>query len=144
MIPIYSPAPDSVQTNRSRQTKTLNIHPYRGIFNYMVGFGLSRASVVCGCLLVAGFASFQLLYAQRPASDVRIEVKDPSGAAVAATGTIKNLFTGTVQPFETDAQGTHTFLALALGRYRIEVTAPGFATQSLAVDARSAGPISRS
>ncbi|MEO8592389.1 MAG: TonB-dependent receptor [Candidatus Solibacter sp.] len=85
----------------------------------------------------------QPLYSQRTSSDVRIEVKDPSGAPVAATGKLENLFTGMVQQFETDAQGRHTFPALAAGRYRLEVTAPGFATQSIALDARPASPISR-
>ena len=95
------------------------------------------------CLLAAGFAPLRPLHAQRPASDVRIEVKDPSGAAVAASGKLENLLTGIVQRFDTDAQGIHTFVGLALGRYRLELTAPGFATQSLALDTQSAGPAIR-
>jgi outer membrane receptor protein involved in Fe transport len=109
----------------------------------MAFFGPSWVRVVSWCLFVAGLALFQPVYAQRPASEVRIEVRDPSGAAVAASGKLESLFTGSVERFQTDAQGIHLFPALAPGRYRIELTAPGFAPQSIALDARSAKPISR-
>ena len=62
-------------------------------------------------------------HAQRAAGELRLEVKDPSGAGVAASGKLENLSTGTVQRFETDTQGAHSFTGLPYGRYRLEVTA---------------------
>jgi outer membrane receptor protein involved in Fe transport len=70
-------------------------------------------------------------------------VKDPSGAAVAATGKLENLATGENRNFETDAQGLSTLSGLPDGRYRLEVTKVGFATQSVLVDVKSGSPVSR-
>jgi hypothetical protein len=81
--------------------------------------------------------------AQRPAGEVRIEVKDPSGAAVSAYGKLQNLTTGNVRSFHTDTQGVHAFTGLAYGRYRLEVTAGGFAPQAVPIDVHSAEPVSR-
>lgn len=88
------------------------------------------------CLLVS-----RLAHAQRSAGEVRLEVKDPSGAAVAASGRLHNLASGTVQNYQTDAQGTHSFTGLPYGRYRLEVTAGGFATQSVIVNVQSGAPV---
>src|SRR4051794_17044071 len=86
------------------------------------------------CLLAGGLSCFNLVHAQRPTGQIRIEVKDPSGAAVASSGKLENLSAGTVQRFETDAQGNQTFTALSFGRYRLEVTSPGFARESTVVN----------
>ena len=51
---------------------------------------------------------------QRSAGEVRLEVKDPSGAAVEASGRLENLATGADQTFQTDAQGRYAFRNLAL------------------------------
>lgn len=80
---------------------------------------------------------------QRLTGEVRLEVKDPSGAAVEATGRLESLATGGDQSFQTDAQGRHTFGNLAYGRYRLKVSKDGFATQSLSLDVQSEAPISR-
>ncbi len=72
-----------------------------------------------------------------------IDVKDPSGAAVPASGKLQNLATGTVQSYRTGAEGTQSFPSLPFGRYRLEVTAAGFATSSLAIDVQSATPIAK-
>jgi outer membrane cobalamin receptor len=78
-------------------------------------------TLIAGLLpLLAGQASGQL----------HIDVKDPSGAAVAASGNLTNTGTGVVSRFETDPQGGYTFSSLPAGRYRLEVSKPGFATQS--------------
>ena len=56
------------------------------------------------------------LQAQGPTGEIRVEIKDPSGAAMQAAGKL-----GT-RSFETDAQGVFTFSNLAPGRYRLEVS----------------------
>ncbi len=88
-------------------------------------------------------ASFGHALGQKAAGEIRIEVRDPSGAALQASGRLENLASGTDQAFRTDAQGKHTFEGLAYGRYRLQVSAAGFASQSLSLDVQSADPLSR-
>jgi outer membrane receptor protein involved in Fe transport len=95
------------------------------------------------CLLAAGLSAVQPAHCQRPTGQARIEVKDPSGAAVAAAGKLENLSSGNVQRFETDPQGMRSFAGLPLGRYRLEVSAGGFATQVITLDLQSAALVSR-
>jgi hypothetical protein len=92
------------------------------------------AAVYCFVLLQNTF----LLRAQAPTGEIRIEVKDPSGAAVNASGTLQNLSTGVTQRFETASGGGYTLRALPFGRYRLEVAKTGFATQSSRIDIQSA------
>jgi outer membrane receptor for Fe3+-dicitrate len=82
-------------------------------------------------------------WGQPAGGEVRLEVKDPSGAAVAATGKLENLATGENRSFETGAQGVSTISGLAEGRYRLELSKVGFATQSELVDVKSGSPLSR-
>src|SRR5262249_50102758 len=96
--------------NLIRSPKTLNIGRQKGIFRSMVSLrGAFWVSPVFWFPLAIGFAAVQPLSGQPSTSELRIEVKDPSGAAVAATGRLENLFSGTVRRFETDAQGLQTF-----------------------------------
>src|SRR5207247_1282223 len=81
------------------------------------------------------------LCAQPGNGTIRLDVKDPSDAAVEASGKLKNLESGAVQAFRTDAQGRYTFQALPFGRYRIEVSKNGFATQSATIDVQSETPV---
>jgi outer membrane receptor protein involved in Fe transport len=94
-----------------------------------------------------GFAIFLflilMLQAQPPAGEIRIEVKDPSGAAMGASGTLRNLTTGAERAFQTDAQGTYVFASLSYSRYRLQISRSGFATQSVEIDVHAATPISR-
>jgi outer membrane receptor protein involved in Fe transport len=82
--------------------------------------------------LGAGF-----LHAQSK-GDIHLDVKDPSGAAVEASGKLENLRSGVSVSYQTDAQGGYTFSNLSAGRYRLEVTKSGFATQSVAIEVQSA------
>lgn len=72
---------------------------------------------------------------------IQLDVKDSSGAAVEASGTLARLSAGVVQSYETDGQGRYTFPSLVLGRYRLEVVAAGFATQAVLVDVDSDMPL---
>jgi outer membrane receptor protein involved in Fe transport len=83
------------------------------------------------------------LGAQGQTGEIRIEVKDPSGAATEASGRLKNLATGVSQNFQTDAQGTQGFSNLAFGRYQLEISRKGFTTQSLLIDVNSTSPVSQ-
>jgi len=75
--------------------------------------------------------------------ELRLEVKDPSGKAIEASGKLDNLLTGVSRSFQTDAQGKHAFEILSYGRYRLEVSKDGFATQSVLIDVQSATLITR-
>jgi outer membrane receptor protein involved in Fe transport len=84
-----------------------------------------------------------LALSQQISGEVRLEVNDPSGAAVEAAGRLENLATGTDQIFQTNSQGRFTFKNLPLGRYRVHVSRTGFASQSILVDLQSEVPVSR-
>jgi outer membrane receptor protein involved in Fe transport len=65
--------------------------------------------------------------------ELRLQVKDSSGAALQATGTL----TGPARQqrsYQTDPQGRYTFNGLASGHYTILVSRPGFAPQTVAVE----------
>jgi outer membrane receptor protein involved in Fe transport len=81
------------------------------------------------------------LQAQSPSAQIHLEVKDPSGAAIEVAGRLTG--PGTDQTFRTDTAGIRTFPNLQSGRYRLEVSKPGFATQSLGVDVASGATVSR-
>ena len=112
----------------------------------------SRRNSSCGqtlrCILVA-FRLFACLIgpgtasAQNATGEVRLEVRDPSGAAVESGGRLENLATGADQVFQTDGQGRYTFKNLPFGRYRLQVSKTGFAAQTIFVDLRSDAPVSR-
>src|ERR1700712_3914375 len=90
---------------------------------------LSPLRVVSACLTL--FTPF-LLTAQNSAQ-IRIDVKDPSGAAVTASGTLQSPGCSG-QSFDTDSSGSSTFANLGAGRYRLGVSKTGFATQSLPIE----------
>ena len=83
------------------------------------------------------------LRAQDAVGEVRLEVRDPSGAAMQASGTLRGLSTKVVAGFQTDAQGRFVFAMLPYGRYRLEVTSEGFATQAALIDVQSETPVVR-
>src|SRR5579863_3257547 len=73
--------------------------------------------------------------------EIRLQVKDPSGAVVVASGTLRKQGHGVNQSFQTDAQGLYNFASLPYGRYRVELSKDGFATQSSLIDVQSGTPI---
>jgi hypothetical protein len=92
-------------------------------------------------LLLLGVAS--LLWADGPAGEIRLEVKDPSGAAMEVSGKLENLANGTNRSFRTDALGKYALKSVPYGRYRLLLSSSGFAAQSLLIDVQSDAPISR-
>jgi len=69
---------------------------------------------------------------------IRLELKDPAGAAVQVSGTLRNLDTGAEQSFRTNVRGSFDFANLQYGRYEIRIEKEGFATQTVRVEVRSA------
>lgn len=92
-------------------------------------------------LVLLGTAA--MVWAQQPAGEVRIQVKDPSGAVVETLGTLRNLSSGVDTNFQTDARGVHDFANLPYGRYRIQISKSGFLTQSIEIEVRGGTPVSR-
>ena len=102
------------------------------------GRGRASAATAFCWLLLAGAAR-----AQAPAGEIRGEVKDPSGSAMAASGRLRNLASGAERKFDTDAQGAFDLANLPYGRYRLEVAKTGFSTQSVLIDIQTPAPIAR-
>src|SRR6202167_3454511 len=90
-------------------------------------------------ILFAG-ALFQV---QAPTGEVRLQVKDPSGAAMAASGKLQSQTPGGERRFQTDAHGAYVFGNLPYGRYRLEVSTSGFVTESVTIEEKSGTPIPR-
>src|SRR5579863_7552500 len=84
-----------------------------------------------------------LLCGQPQPGEIRIQVQDSSGLAMEASGKLQSLASKTDLSFQTDPQGTYTFSNLASGRYRLEVSKAGFATQSVLIDVESGTPVLR-
>jgi outer membrane receptor protein involved in Fe transport len=104
-----------------------------------------RRDIFVSLVALAGFLSAAVfpVRAQVPAGEIRLEVKDPSGAITPASGRLRNLAAGTEQFFQTDAQGKYTLMNLTPGSYRLEVSRSGFATQIAQIDVQPGTPVSR-
>jgi outer membrane receptor protein involved in Fe transport len=79
---------------------------------------------------------------QASTPQLHVEVKDPSGAAVQASGKLENLDTGMEHAFQTDSQGVFN-ADLTPAHFRLEISRVGFATQSLTFEVHGATPVSR-
>ncbi len=78
-------------------------------------------------------------YAQST-GEIRLQVKDPSGAALQASGHVAG--PATDRAFRTDARGAFSLSGLAFGRYRLEISRPGFASRSVYIDINTPTPVS--
>lgn len=107
------------------------MHSYRG-----------RNLCLAACVL-AVFLRPICTYAQQLTGAIRVEVKDPSGAPMEASGRLQNPATSLDRRFQTDARGVATLDGLAYGLYRVEISKDGFATQSFSINVRAAAPVSR-
>ncbi|HWW87468.1 MAG TPA: carboxypeptidase-like regulatory domain-containing protein, partial [Vicinamibacterales bacterium] len=82
-----------------------------------VGFAMAYA---------AGLSLSTVVSGQALTGEIRLDVRDPSGASMSASGTLQNLATGVVRPFQTKADGSITLSDLPLGRYRVDIARAGF------------------
>lgn len=95
---------------------------------------------ICAALLLASL----VLNGQNPDGEIRLQVKDPSGAQMQASGKLESVVARVERRFQTDARGAYTFGNLPYGRYRLEISKTGFATRSVLIDVQSATPVLRS
>jgi outer membrane receptor protein involved in Fe transport len=108
-----------------------------------------RTRLLCLAVLLLTFSTFaqskasSVAGAQQSVGALRLEVKDPSGKVMEASGKLESLSTGVARVFQTDAQGKYTFEGLAYGRYRLEVSREGFATQSVLINVQSNESVAR-
>jgi hypothetical protein len=79
--------------------------------------------------------------AQRTVGQVRIEVRDPSGIPIDASGTLESDGTQVRRAFDVDSSGVHVAIDLPFGVYRVEITREGFERSVSTVDVRSALPV---
>jgi outer membrane receptor protein involved in Fe transport len=79
--------------------------------------------------------------AQAQTGEITISVKDATGTGMQASGKADNLASGVSRGFKTDSAGGYAITALPFGRYRLEVSAPGFTTQTALVEVNSAKPV---
>jgi outer membrane receptor protein involved in Fe transport len=104
---------------------------------------ICRHTVILAVVWFLTAALAATLAAQGPRGEIRIQVQDPSGASMQAAGKLENRAQATERDFQTDPQGNYTFGNLTFGRYRLQVSKPGFVTASVTLDVRSAAPIER-
>src|SRR3954462_16017216 len=99
----------------------------------------SRAKMCCAFVfvLISMAVPGSVLKAQTRDAVLRIEVRDPSGHGMKALGELRNLSTGSELKFSTDGRGGSRFSGLTAGRYRIEVSKSGFATQSVTLELKT-------
>ena len=93
----------------------------------------------CAAIALTLFA--QIANAQHPQGLIRIEVKDPSGSAMAASGKLQGPIAN--RSFQTDAQGVSTFAGLPYGTYTLQILKKDFATESFTLEVQSATPVVR-
>lgn len=102
-----------------------------------------KPSVFARRLLIAVLFFVPAFAAQAPQGEIDLQVKDPSGSPVQATGRIEGLRAGVARDFETDTQGEASLQNLPLGRYRIQISKSGFTTQTMTIEVQSGGAITR-
>ena len=84
--------------------------------------------IVLAAFLLMGVPAAQAQHGSE--GTVTITVLDPSGSVVqGAQLELRDLTTNDLRKAETLEQGTHTFVNLSLGKYKLTVTKPGFQTQ---------------
>jgi outer membrane receptor protein involved in Fe transport len=94
------------------------------------------------CLLAAAIVPV-VSHAQSSTGELRVAVKDPSGAFMQASVALQNVASGVLRSSRTGVEGSCTFTDLPFGRYQLTVSRQGFASQSLLEDVSTTQPISR-
>jgi Carboxypeptidase regulatory-like domain len=74
--------------------------------------------------------------AQTSTGELRLTVRDASGAGFAATAELANQATRTMQRVTLSAHGKYSFKALPAGLYRLTITHPGFQSSSELIEIR--------
>ena len=90
-----------------------------------------------GLLLVVCAAA----HAQVDTGELRLDVRDPAGLALPASGTLASEVSQTRRTYQTDVQGRFVFQHLPLGLYRVTAAHSGFTSSSNLVEIRSSVPV---
>ena len=93
--------------------------------------------------LLTCLAATTPLWAQRPVGEIQLQVKDPSGAPMEASGELQSLSGKRTQGFRTNTLGKYTLKNLPYGAYKVQISETGFATQTLSVTVQSPIPVVR-
>ena len=101
-----------------------------------------RKLVLCFRWMPALFSVAALL-GQSPRGEIRLHVRDPSGAPMEASGQLENLSVGKARKFHTDSRGAAVLGDLVFGQYRLIISKPGFVTRLVTVDVQSTSAITR-
>ena len=95
------------------------------------------------CLAALAAALSPCAFAQRGTGELRLSVKDGTGAGVAATVELVNQSTDTRQSVKVPADVRYSFKNLPFGFYRLLVTHSGFTPSSELIEIRSEAPQNR-
>ncbi len=98
---------------------------------------------VAGKVVVAIVLFATVLAAQVPQGEIHLQIKDPSGAPMEASGRLESLAGGVGRDFRTDSQGLAVLGNLPFCRYRLQVSKSGFTPQLIVINVRAATPIAR-
>jgi hypothetical protein len=83
------------------------------------------------------------LPAQTGSGEIHLQVTDPSGAPMQASVRVRGQKAKLDRTVITNAKSPTVLANLPFGRYRLEVSKAGFATQAFAIDVNSAAPVER-
>lgn len=104
----------------------------------------SRVTKISFACFLALAGAVGQLRAQPSTGEIRLQIKDPSGAPMQASGKLESIAAGVAREFETDAQGMIVLGGLPFSRYRLQITKSGFITNSVVIEVQSATPVNRS
>jgi len=105
----------------------------------------SRGAGLGGAILrLAALLGMALnLPAQTGSGEIHLQVTDPSGAPMQASVRVRGQKAKLDRTVITNAKSPTVLANLPFGRYRLEVSKAGFATQAFAIDVNSAAPVER-
>jgi len=96
--------------------------------------------VAIGLLFALCFAA-ESAFAQRERGELQIEVRDPQGQSVPASGELLSESNHLKKPFTVGPDGKYTATELAFGVYRVSISAEGFAEWAGLAEIRNGLPV---
>jgi hypothetical protein len=91
-------------------------------------------------MVLVSLSGARLAEAQRGIGELRLQVRDATGGAVQASGSIESQTTHVRQTFTTDATGSYIATDLPFGPYYLQIESADFSVFSSVVDVRSEIP----
>ncbi len=81
------------------------------------------------------------LFAQSSTGEIKVQVRDSSGAAIEAHGLLESLTATLRRSFKCDLQGAYMLSSLPFGEYRLRLSKDGFATHAVMLAVSSSAPV---